>query len=371
MKALIASVVVTLAVWSTSLGKCRSQTQGVPAVYAFGDSLVDTGNNNWLPVSAFARANYTPYGTDFPEGIATGRVTNGINVPDLIAEFLGLPFTTPDKNPNLPISLTGYNYGSAGGGILRATGPIYALDLTEQVKLFGVTKETKLRPAFKDEAELEYHLANSIYFIWVGNNDYLLNYFDKLKNTSKEYTPEEFANLLTSTLSEKLQLLYETGARKMVVFELPPLGCIPVSVDANGTCNELRNSNATLFNTKLAEMLQSLSTKLPDSYLSLGKTYDLTSLAINDPAHYGLTNVTHPCCQLATLIGLPLLQCKKAGNICGNRNEYLFWDAAHPSEAGYRVLGGQCITNSTVCTPYSVQDLAQLTVHPSSLLSAA
>ncbi|KAL9231264.1 hypothetical protein vseg_006512 [Gypsophila vaccaria] len=343
----------------------------VPALYALGDSLVDNGNNNWLPVFFYAKADYTPYGTDYPQGIATGRVTNGKNVPDIIAEYLGLPHPTPDKDPNRPISLTGYNYGSAGGGILRETGPVNALDMTEQVRLFGVTKETKLRPGLGDETKLESHLANSIFFVWVGNNDYLLNYFSRDSESSKQYTPEEFANLLTSRLSENLQSLYGMGARKMVVFEVAPIGCIPVSVDENGRCNETRNSNATLFNTKLAETLRTLSSQLPNSYFSLGKNYDLTTLAINDPAHYELTDVTRPCCQLGSFLGIPLLQCRRSGNICGNRNEYLFWDAAHPTEAGYQILGEECITNPTVCTPYTIHDLAQLTLTPASSLHSA
>lgn len=54
----------------------------VPCYFIFGDSLVDNGNNNNL--STAAKANYPPYGIDFPDG-PTGRFTNGRN----IADFLG------------------------------------------------------------------------------------------------------------------------------------------------------------------------------------------------------------------------------------------------------------------------------------------
>jgi len=58
-----------------------------PALYVFGDSLMDSGNNNFMPT--FAKANYLPYGVDFPKG-STGRFTNGKTVADFIGIFLFL-----------------------------------------------------------------------------------------------------------------------------------------------------------------------------------------------------------------------------------------------------------------------------------------
>lgn len=42
----------------------------VPCYFIFGDSMVDSGNNNNL--ETHAKANYTPYGIDFSNG-PTGR----------------------------------------------------------------------------------------------------------------------------------------------------------------------------------------------------------------------------------------------------------------------------------------------------------
>ena len=53
----------------------------VPAMFVFGDSLIDNGNNNNLP--SFAKANYFPYGIDF-EGGPTGRFSNGYTMVDEI-----------------------------------------------------------------------------------------------------------------------------------------------------------------------------------------------------------------------------------------------------------------------------------------------
>ncbi|KAL2896688.1 GDSL esterase/lipase 7 [Bienertia sinuspersici] len=57
-------------------GKCISTPPPlVPALYVFGDSLFDSGNNNLLPT--LAKANYFPYGLNFPGSFPTGRFTNG------------------------------------------------------------------------------------------------------------------------------------------------------------------------------------------------------------------------------------------------------------------------------------------------------
>jgi hypothetical protein len=53
----------------------------VPAMFVFGDSLTDNGNNNDL--NSFAKANYLPYGIDFAGG-PTGRFSNGYTMVDTI-----------------------------------------------------------------------------------------------------------------------------------------------------------------------------------------------------------------------------------------------------------------------------------------------
>ncbi|XP_043725906.1 GDSL esterase/lipase 7-like [Telopea speciosissima] len=100
--------------------KCSSPL--APALYIFGDSLTDSGNNNVL--NTLAKVNYKPYGIDFPDG-PTGRFTNGNTFVDFLAQFLGLP----DVPPYLGLSvaqksstITGMNYASGSAGILRETG---------------------------------------------------------------------------------------------------------------------------------------------------------------------------------------------------------------------------------------------------------
>jgi len=62
-----------------------SEAEMVPAVYVFGDSLVDVGNNNYLTLS-IAKANHRHYGIDFPTHKPTGRFSNGKNAADFVGK---------------------------------------------------------------------------------------------------------------------------------------------------------------------------------------------------------------------------------------------------------------------------------------------
>ncbi|KAD7477429.1 hypothetical protein E3N88_00565 [Mikania micrantha] len=92
------------------------------AFFVFGDSLVDNGNNDFLVTTA--RADSPPYGIDFPTHRPTGRFSNGLNIPDLISEHMGMESPLPYLSPLLKGDklLNGANFASAGIGILNDTG---------------------------------------------------------------------------------------------------------------------------------------------------------------------------------------------------------------------------------------------------------
>ncbi|KAG2692065.1 hypothetical protein I3760_08G035200 [Carya illinoinensis] len=101
----------------------------VPCFFIFGDSFSDNGNNNNR--ATVAKANYQPYGIDFPKG-TTGRFTNGRNLADFTAEKLGFPVDSIPPYANAADGsvekiLKGVNYASGGAGILTETGKTLTL----------------------------------------------------------------------------------------------------------------------------------------------------------------------------------------------------------------------------------------------------
>jgi hypothetical protein len=61
--------------------------QYLPAMFFFGDSVFDIGNNNEL--FTLIKANFPPYGRDFTSQQPTGRFCNG----KLACDFAGLSFS--------------------------------------------------------------------------------------------------------------------------------------------------------------------------------------------------------------------------------------------------------------------------------------
>jgi hypothetical protein len=97
-RAVISLVLLVCIASRSSLGAAETDVEqkrlSVPLMFVFGDSLVDVGNNNFLPPPAPRAAS--PYGIDFHAGTAgavSGRFTNGYNLADLVGIHIYI-FTT-------------------------------------------------------------------------------------------------------------------------------------------------------------------------------------------------------------------------------------------------------------------------------------
>lgn len=105
----------------------------VPAVIVFGDSSVDSGNNN--RVSTLLKSNFKPYGRDFDGGQPTGRFSNGRVPPDFISAALGLKPTIPaylDPKYGIQDFATGVCFASAGTGYDNATSDVLVSPLLKK-----------------------------------------------------------------------------------------------------------------------------------------------------------------------------------------------------------------------------------------------
>jgi phospholipase/lecithinase/hemolysin len=80
---MVAALVVPLLVGLLAVAAAPAPASAARAFFVFGDSLVDNGNNNYLITTA--RADAPPYGIDYPTHQATGRFSNGLNIPDIIS----------------------------------------------------------------------------------------------------------------------------------------------------------------------------------------------------------------------------------------------------------------------------------------------
>ena len=86
------------------------------------------------------------------------------------------------------------------------------------------------------------------------------------------------------------QDLYNIGGRKFVITGLGPLGCIPNQIgysDNTSSCVESTNCLATIFNTKLKELVDQHNSNLVDACFLYWDAYSSTLDIINNYLSYG------------------------------------------------------------------------------------
>ncbi|KAK4341327.1 hypothetical protein RND71_039828 [Anisodus tanguticus] len=262
----------------SSGGRGQSTRALVPALFAFGDSLIDNGNNNKL--FSFAKANYFPYGIDL--GGPTGRFSNGYTIIDQIADLLGLPLLPPhSESSNVNKMRYGVNYASAAAGILDITG---------------------------------FHFK-----------------------------------------------FYNLGARKVIIAGIGQMGCIPsmLAESSSGQCSDLVNEMVHPFNAKLKTMVMKLNKALPGAHFIYLDMENMFMDIISNHKSYGFNVIDRGCCGIGRHRGE--VTCLPMQTPCPNRDEYLFWDAYHPTSAVNLLLGSMAFYGGSNFTyPMNIEQLAGL-----------
>ncbi|TXG59524.1 hypothetical protein EZV62_014097 [Acer yangbiense] len=340
------------------------------ASFVFGDSLVDAGNNNYL--QTLSKANIKPNGIDFKSngGNPTGRYTNGRTIGDIVGEELGAPnYAVPFLAPNSTgkIILNGVNYASGGGGILNATGRIFVnrIGMDVQVDYFNITRKQfdKLLGASKAR---DYIMKKSFFSITIGANDFLNNYLLPVLSigTRITETPDAFVDDMISHLRDQLTRLYRLDARKFVVGNVGPIGCIPYQKTINqlkeNECVELSNKLALQYNGKLKDLLTQLNENLPGSTFVHANVYDLVMDLIVNYKKYGFTTSSRACCgnggQFAGIV-----PCGPTSSMCQDRDKHVFWDPYHPSEASNLIVAKKLIDGEKkYISPVNLRQLRDL-----------
>ncbi|XP_077229535.1 GDSL esterase/lipase At1g71691-like [Tasmannia lanceolata] len=345
----------------------KSDIEGqILAMFVFGDSLVDPGNNNNL--NTLAKANFYPNGVDFPAGV-TGRFCNGGTVADHLGNLLGFPLIPPFNNPSTKGSkiLQGVNFASAAAGILNDTGKLFGdlFPMDEQILNFQKTVE-ELRSLVTSSygGGIEEFLGKSLFFSCIGSNDYINNYLFPLSNTPQKYTLEAFHQLLVQQYNRQLKSLYNMGGRKFLIAGLGPLGCIPNQIGNAGknisACVDRTNEIASQFNAKVKEMLRELNKNLAGAHFLYWDVYTATMEIIDNLSQYGFKFPHKACCgsgrSKGQVICLPLLPLE-----CRNRSDFVFWDPYHPTDA-FNVIAAKQAYQGTLQSmfPMNVQQLIQL-----------
>ncbi|KAK6128912.1 hypothetical protein DH2020_037351 [Rehmannia glutinosa] len=368
---IVALVMCLITISLSSFGISQSDedlTKG--ASFIFGDSLVDAGNNNYLPT--LSRANISPNGIDFKAsgGTPTGRYTNGRTIGDIVGEELGQThYASPFLAPNTTgrAILYGVNYASGGGGIMNATGRIFVnrLSMDIQVDYFNITRK-QIDQLLGPSKAKEYVTKRSIFSITIGSNDFLNNYLLPVISMGARITqsPNSFVDDLLNHLRGQLTRLYQLDARKFVIGNVGPIGCIPYQKTINQLseveCVSLPNKLALQYNARLKDLLQELNENLEGATFVHANVYDLVMELITNYAKYGFTSSSKACCgnggQFAGII-----PCGPSSSVCSDRDKHVFWDPYHPSEAANLIIAKQLVDGEKkYISPVNLRQLRDL-----------
>ncbi|KAK3163603.1 hypothetical protein QOZ80_1AG0005820 [Eleusine coracana subsp. coracana] len=393
---MLALVAVVAAVTATMGASAASAS--VPCMYVFGDSLVDNGNNNNM--LSLARANYRPYGIDFREG-PPGRFTNGRTMVDFLSDMLGLrPPLLPPYATAAPADLPrGVNFASGASGIRPETGNNLGghYPLSEQVDHFrSAVRDMSSTPRFRGNAtRLAAYLGRCIFFVGMGSNDYLNNYFmTDYYTTAQQYDPQAYASLLLADYAAQLAELYALGARKFVVAGVGNIGCIPYELarmddddqpsdpstpsddgdngivisigggggDSNSNqkpttqqqgCNDTINSAIGIYNKGLQSMVRRLNNGSAQQKMRGARLVFLDTVHTGkDLAAHGFTVLDRGCCGVGRNNGQ--ITCLPLQRPCDDRDQYVFWDAFHPTEAANRIYAAKAFNSTSTADAYPI-----------------
>ncbi|KAE9598474.1 hypothetical protein Lal_00027047 [Lupinus albus] len=315
------------------------EAQVAPAIYVFGDSLVDVGNNNYLLLS-IEKAILPHYGIDFPTKKPNGRFSNGKNAADLIAEKLGVPTSPPYlsliskvKNNRNVSFLDGVSFASGGAGIFDGKNDLQSIPFTKQVDYYSQVHEQMTQQV--GAPTLQKHLSKSIFAVVIGSND-LFGYFNS-KDLQNKSTPQQYADSMATSLKVQLQRVYNYGARKFVIAGIGSIGCCPTFRLKNKTeCALEANLMSIRYNDGLKSMLKGWQLENNDISYTYFDTYVALQDMIQYPTSYGFVEVKAACCGLGKLNAE--VPCLPISNICSNRQDHVFWDPFHPTEAAARIF---------------------------------
>ena len=272
----------------------------------FGDSLSDPGNH----FAAFGVASHAPFAPlpDFPYDIGGHHFSNGPTWVEQLSRALETP---RGGKPALraPGVFTNYAVGRARA---RGGAPEFPyFDLGTQVHQFLVD--------FRGQAP-----SDALYVIWIGAND--LN--DAL--TAGLTDPARAADIIraaVTTQAGSVYALWAAGARNFMIVNLPDpalapfVRALPLPLQAAAT------QVGMLYNAALDEALAQVA-PLPGLQLIRFDVKAVFDRIVAAHGEDGVVNVTEPCLTFGVVDHA----------VCKHPKRYLFWDGAHPTKAGHRLI---------------------------------
>ena len=346
-------------------------------IYAFGDSLSDSGDAYLLTSSAYAaQVDFStlpvdpPYYQENYPAIGGGTLTADVSsngpvwVQDL-AGTLGIASPAPGQigataseitaalqaqnDPAGAISsfigsleaaqdATGSNpylllvSGAAGGTDFAVGGSV-----TGQTD-FNTSAATTLTDLANQvtnfESEVPAPAAGALYTVWSGIND-VLNLWESPGIATQINSGAAAVYMAQSASAEVAAVLrlVAGGADDVLVLNVPDVGTLPAALGTGPTTDVIATQLGQMFNGDLAGDLAAAN--FGTASVKLADSFSLYDSMIADPGAYKLSNVTDPVYSgpSTSFISSDLVSADPKV-----QDGYLFFDAIHPTSTGHQAI---------------------------------
>jgi len=293
--------------------------QSYEALYVFGDSLSDTGND-FIATTASGLSPAVPPSVSPNRSYYQGRFSNG----PIAVEYLWRLLSRNNAAAVVP-SLAGppldgkgaiaFAFGGSTSGVSSPTpGGFLVPGLIGQVSLFA------------DAAKLKTPRQRALYTVWTGSNDYALQIASSPQSVIANIT---FA----------IESLYALGARDFLIPNLPDLGLTPFAV-SKGLGPQLTQLTR-LHNSLLKQAIEGLAAKYPAArfmqvnVFALGQVLVASGLVLTSPPalDYLKPGIGASSCLFTNPATCPDV------NLAAPLPPFLFWDIMHPTTQVHSVIG--------------------------------
>ena len=277
-------------------------------IYVIGDSLSDQGNL----LAATSTIPGAPLLPD-PNHYFNGRFSNGPAYTDYLANIFGLPLT--------PSISGGTNFAYGGARTNYNTVELQAPG--GQGGLPNGLFPWSLNGEVQDFSSKNFNDPNGLFIVMSGNND--------VADIVRFLQPQNYAAaipIVVTGIVNAVNAMKAAGAQRVLVSNVADIGLTPAfKLAPNPAASPAATAVAAAVNAQLHSALAGISGIQITEFDLFHFLQDLVA----NPAQLGLTNVSLPC---YTGFVLP----NPNATECATPNEFLFWDAVHPTTRVHAAL---------------------------------
>ncbi|CAG8519000.1 21392_t:CDS:2 [Dentiscutata erythropus] len=177
-------------------------------------------------------------------------------------------------------------------------------------------------PSVQEQVEnilpnVSYFPPQTTFAIWTGFCDYKMIFERNLTITSED---------IISSIHNSIILLTSTGARKFLLLNMPPINRAPLYTNYTNITilQHLIETHNILLNQTIIDMRKERRIQA-----GVFDVWGLIEYFIQNPQQYGFSNVVDSCIQ------------HNSNNTCQKPDEYLWWDAIHPTTKAHSLLAAE------------------------------